>query len=75
MYRICWSISRSYSTYSCCFNQGCVLYSKYHVLYTIYMYNVYTYSYGNKLFMHYVLGVRLMLGCDLYSSKYGIILL
>ena len=27
-YRICRSISRSYSTYSCCLYQGCVLYSE-----------------------------------------------
>ena len=28
VYRICRSISRSYSTYSCCLYQGCVLYSE-----------------------------------------------
>ena len=42
IYRICWSISRSYSTYPCCFNQGILQISRL-------ILHIYMYIYGNTI--------------------------
>ena len=73
-YRICWSIHTSYCTYSCCFHQECVLYSKYHVLISIILCTLLYYTDMEIKFYAVCFRVRVWptLRFDLYSSKYGL---